>query len=336
MPRLCVSAQIAAAAVTAAVIGLLDAALVTTRLLGAARSFQFVPTRIWVVAPVTWLAVAALTCLLVLPVMRRWGGVCVPAALTIFFLAYRLQWHVALLVGALAAFVLLLAVTSGWMLRWMGRPRRAIAYCIAGAAVAAAVVAAAPVLRPSSVAARRGGTGPNVIVIFLDTLRYDAVLDADGRVLDRLPTLARLRGDSTAFTRAYTASPWTLPAHLSAVTGLPAYRLGVSFDSQVYHRTDETLAERFHRRGYRTAAVISNTFLNVGTGFARGFDTFQQAQAGLDLCRTAPGGVADDHWPWFSAAVCNWTGSDVTRRALALMDDEDGPFFLTLNYMDAH
>jgi arylsulfatase A-like enzyme len=181
-----------------------------------------------------------------------------------------------------------------------------------------------------------GTAGPNVIVVFLDTVRYDAVLDPEGRVLPGLPALARLRSESTAFTRAFSPSPWTLPAHLSAVTGLPPHQVGVSFDWQVYSRADETLAERFRRRGYRTAAVISNTFINAGTGFARGYDRFEQAQSGLDLCRTGPGSFADRIWPWFAGSICNWTASDVTRRALAQMDDADGPFFLTLNYMDAH
>jgi arylsulfatase A-like enzyme len=151
-----------------------------------------------------------------------------------------------------------------------------------------------------------------------------------------MPTLGRLRRESTVFTRAYAPAPWTLPSRLSAITGLPAHELGVSFDSQVYDHANPTLAERFRRRGYRTAAVISNSFLNVGTGVARGFDTFQQAQAALDVCRTAPGLMADTYWPWFSAAVCNWTASEVTRRGRALMDDSTGPFFLMLNYMDAH
>ena len=145
-----------------------------------------------------------------------------------------------------------------------------------------------------------------------------------------------MQRESTTFTRAYSTSPWTLPSHLSAVTGLPPHQLDVSFDDQVYSRSTPTLAERFRARGYRTAAVISNSFLNAGSGFARGYDTFHQAQAALDVCRTAPGVVADMYWQWFSAAVCNWTAGSVTRRALGVLDDEEAPLFLTLNYMDAH
>ena len=330
-----VSAQIAATGLAAAVIGLLDALLVQTGLAGAAGSFQYMPLRLWIVAPVGWLVVGAVLGAVVLPTMRTWGGVIVPAAMTGIFLSIRLREHAALLAAALAVFVVMLVLTRRWILRWMARPRRALAVSVAGGVTAAAIAAVAP-LHFVSGSPARGNAGPNVIVVFLDTVRYDAVFDADGRVTSALPSLARLRAGSTAFTRAYSTSSWTLPSHLSAVTGLPAHQLGVGFDSQVYTRPDPTLAERFQRRGYRTAAVISNSFMNAGSGFARGFDTFQQAQAALDLCRTGPGVIADKHWPWFAAAVCNWTASEVTRRARALLDDAAGQLFLALNYMDAH
>ena len=330
-----VSGQIAAAAIAGTAVGLCDAALVQTGLAGAAGAFQFVPVRIWAVGPLVWVLMAAALCAIVLPLMRRWGGVVVPAILAAGFLAIRLRFHLVLLAAALAALGVASAAARRRLRRWTGRPRRIIAAGIPGVLSVLAIVAAAPPLRPAAAPAP-GAAGPNVIVVFLDTVRYDAVFDADGRVPARLPSLARLRSESTSFTRAYSSTSWTLPAHLSAVTGLPAHQLGISFDSQIYARPEETLAERFRRRGYRTAAVISNSFLNAGSGFARGFDTFQQAQAALDLCRTAPGLMADNHWPWFSAAVCNWTASEVTTRALPLMDDRGGPFFLTLNYMDAH
>jgi len=336
MPRAQVSAQIAAAAVAAAMIGLLDAGLVSAHVAGAGGAFQFVPARIWIVAPAVWMAAAAVLCAALLPLMPRWGGVAVPAAVGTVFLVLRLLSHPLLLAAALIAFAAAVIVTRRRMLLWTMRPRRVLATAVAGAIGVATAIAVAQALRPATLPPPRDASGPNVIVVFLDTVRYDAVFDAGGRVAHPLPALARLSRESTVFTRAYSTSPWTLPAHLSAFTGLPPHQLGVSFDAQTYRRSDPTLAERFRRRGYRTAAVISNSFLNEGTGFARGFDTFQQAHAGLDLCRTAPGPIADAHWPWFGAAVCNWSASEVTRRALALMDDAGGPFFLTINYMDAH
>jgi arylsulfatase A-like enzyme len=322
--------------VTAVVVGLLDATLVNLRLLGAAESIQYVPMRIWLVAPAAWLLVAAVACAIVLPLPRRWGGILAPALLAAIFAVIRLRWHVAVLAGGLAALAVLLLLARGWLLRWMATPRPALAAAIVAAVIVSAIGAGALAPRARESTSAKAGDGPNVIVIFLDTVRYDAVFDATGRVLNGLPTLARLRAGSVAFTRVYSASSWTLPSHLSAVTGLPAAELGVSFDAQVYDRRAATLAERFRAQGYRTAAVISNSFLNAGSGFARGYDTFEQAQSALDLCRTAPGSIADAHWPWFSAAVCNWTASEVTRRARAQLDDAGGPFFLTLNYMDAH
>jgi len=334
-PRPSVSAQIALVSLAATVIGLIDAALVAGGIAGSAGAFQYIPPRLWIVSPVVWALVAAVPSALLIPLVRNWGGVIAAAALPVVFAAIRLRGRPALLSGSVAGVLLLVILARGWLLRWLAKPRRGIAASLILGLSAGASVAAAPSLRAAPAAAP-GAAGPNVIVIFLDTVRYDAIFDADGRVHDDLPTLARLRGSSTVFTRAYGTTSWTLPSSLSAVTGVPAGQLGVSFDSQVYRRADPTLAERFRRRGYRTAAVISNSFLNAGSGFARGFDIYEQAGAALDLCRTAPGLMGDTYWPWFSAAVCNWTASDVSGRARALMDDTGGPFFLTLNFMDAH
>jgi len=329
------SSQIAGVAIVAVAVGLLDAALVSSGLLGARGAFQYVPPRIWVASPAVWTAVAAAIALPLLPLRSRSAGLLAAALPVAIFMAIRLRAHPALLAVALVAAGALLALARHVLYRWTSRARPLAAAVIPSLVAAAALLTA--VSSSSTTAAAAGvSRGPNVIVVFLDTVRYDALFDEQGRAHDDLPTLARLQRESIVFTRAYAPSPWTLPSHLSALTGLPPQQLGVSFDSQVYHRSDLTLAERFHRRGYRTAAVISNSFLNAGTGVARGFDTFEQAGSALDVCRTAPGVMADTWWPWFSAAVCNWTAGGVTRRALALMHDERGPFFLMLNYMDAH
>ena len=335
-PNSCVSAQIALVVAGAAAIGLLDAALVVAGIGGARGAFQFVPARIWVAAPLVWLLLAAIASAAALPLLRKWGGVCVPAALGVLFLVIRLRTRPALLCATLLGLLVVLALTAKSFIRWSTKPRRPVAAAVLGGLAMCAVIAFSPRVTRARAAADQGAPGPNVVIIFLDTVRHDAVVAADGQVHPELETLSRLSRHGVTFTRAYAPSPWTLPSHLSAITGLPAHELGVSFDWQVYDRSTPTLAERFARRGYRTAAVISNSFLNRGSGFARGFGTFQQAQAGLDFCRTAPGVVAEASWPWFAAAVCNWTAGEVTKRALALMDDAQGPFLLMLNYMDAH
>ncbi|HVL69159.1 MAG TPA: sulfatase [Vicinamibacterales bacterium] len=319
----------------AAIISLVDATLVVFGLAGAGGAFQFVPARIWIVAPLTWIVLAVLTLPLARVLSRRYAGETTAAALALALLTVRLRHHPLVLAAAIP-----LAALATWLLwrpvhRW--RPR--VQPVATGVLLVALVLGGlAAFRRPADVRADARATAedPNVILIFLDTVRYDAVFDGDGDVHPDLPTLARLRRGSTVFTRAYATSPWTLPSHLSAVTGLPPHELGVGFDSQVYGGSQETLAERYRRRGYRTAAVISNTFLNAGSGFARGFEHFEQAQFALDLCRTAPGVVLESYSDWFAATVCNWSAGTVTARAMTLMADDDRPLFLTLNYMDAH
>lgn len=328
--------QLTLPAAAAISIGLIDAALIALGLGGARGSFEFVPARLWIVAPLTWMAVGAGFGVAFLPFTRSKLGLLVATALAVTFIGIRLRTHPTLLIGALAVLAVLLGVVSRWVLRGTVAPRRSATVTIfASAGVSALLLIAPPSLaRPGPPAS--GAPGPNVILIFLDTVRYDALFDTSGRVHSDLPALARLQSESTTFTRAYATSPWTLPSHLSVMTGLPADQLDVGFDDQVYSRDDATLAERFRGEGYRTAAVISNSFLNAGSGFARGFDTFHHADSALDLCRTAPGLVAERYWPWFAAGVCNWTGSAVTRRALEVLDDKAAPVFLALNYMDAH
>lgn len=333
---MCAVRQLALAVLAAVVVGVVDAALVVFGIAGAAGMFQYVPARIWVMGPVAWMVVAALTGIAILPITRRHAGACMAVALCVALAAIRMRAQPIMLVVLLAA--LFAAVAFLWRLirRWSARTLRAT---VAGTVVVLATFALVGAPLPAafgSVAPRPVASEPNVIVIFLDTVRYDALFDAEGRVHSNLPALTRLARESTVFTRAYATSPWTLPSHLSAVTGLPPHELGVSFDAQRYQRKEETLAERFRQRGYRTAAVISNSFVNADSGFQRGFQIFQHARVALDLCRTAPGLMADTHWPWFAASVCNWTAREVTQRAQALLHDDERPFFLALNYMDAH
>jgi len=318
-------------------IGILDAALVASGRGGFRGSFQYVPLRIWFVAPLCWAAIAGVIGLLLLPLLRRHSGAVAAIAVFFSFVALRVRTlrPSLKLLGMAVAIGMAVVV---WILirRWASRPQPVAAGIVV---MLIAVAALALTIEPPGASGSRSRfvpEAPNVIVVFLDTVRYDAVFAADGEVREGLPSLRRLARESVVFDRAYAPSPWTLPSHLAAVTGVPAENLGIDFDHQTYRGPRRTLAERFRRRGYETAAVISNTFLSRGTGFERGFDRYEHSVNALDVCRTAPGTLLDGHWPWFAATICNWSASEVTRRALARMDDSDAPFFLVLNYMDAH
>jgi arylsulfatase A-like enzyme len=334
------SSQFSLVAFAALAIGLADAALVFSGKLGAGGAFQAIPPRLWVIAPICWAVVAIALAIPIFALSRRHGAACTAIAMGFLFLGIRIatQPPLRMAIGALAAVT---AAALVWQLakRWTSAPRRTAAVLTA-VTLAALVVAAATMSRHRGVALRSGSDAarhPDVVVVFLDTVPYDSIFLRPGIVDPRFPALARLAAQSTVYDRAYTPSPWTLPAHLSAVTGLGAGRTGVGFDDQRYDLATPTLAERFRRRGYATAAVLSNSFLNAESGFARGFESFEQAQNALDVCRTAPGTLLDRWSPWFAGSVCNWTASAVTRRATRQVQNAgDRPLFLLLNYMDAH
>lgn len=102
----------------------------------------------------------------------------------------------------------------------------------------------------------------NVALVVLDTVRYDAFWEA----FDWL--------DGARFTRAYSTSHWTVPAHASLFTGRYPGEVGVHGRSPALDCTDGTLAEAFAGAGYRTRCLTANTQLYQYDGWDRGFDEF--------------------------------------------------------------
>lgn len=102
----------------------------------------------------------------------------------------------------------------------------------------------------------------NIAVVVLDTVRYDSFY----RAFDWL--------DGAHFSRAYSTSHWTVPAHATLFTGEYASNVGVHGGSPTLDCPERTLAERFQAEGYRTRALSANAQLNQYEGWDRGFDEF--------------------------------------------------------------
>lgn len=330
------TSHVAFIATGALAVGVVDAALIVSGLLGAAGAFQYVPPSVWAISPLCWSGVALVAAGPSYLLSGRRGGALTVMALLALLGAVRLQGHGPrpMLAGSATLLAAMIVVWFGasW---WLRRPKPVVAGAIAAAWGAVFVLAVMPGDAPRRTRSFPAVSSPDVVVIFLDTVPYDSIFRGGTAVAAGLPFFSNMASRGLVFHRAYSTSPWTLPAHFSAVTGLPAHKLGLSFEDQRYDGRTATLAEHFRRRGYRTVAVISNTFLNRGTGFARGFDVFEQSTNALDVCRTAPGTLLDRWWPWFAAGVCNWTASGVTRRAIDHISTRQ-PLFLLLNFMDAH
>ncbi len=114
--------------------------------------------------------------------------------------------------------------------------------------------------------------GP-VILISIDTLRADH-LPAYGYRAIKTPSIDSLASDGIVFERAYAHSTQTLPSHASMMTGRLPFENGVRDDDAVIGADERLLAQMLRDRGYATGGIVSSGFLRRSTGFARGFDLF--------------------------------------------------------------
>jgi arylsulfatase A-like enzyme len=162
----------------------------------------------------------------------------------------------------------------------------------------------------------------NVVLIVLDTVRA-ANCSGWGYPRRTTPNLDALMGHATQYRRAYATSSWTLPSHASMFTGLRPFEHQVrayknraaegitKIAEPPLNDAFKTVAESLKEKGYATAGYAANTgYLRRAFNLHQGLDTY--------IVKRLPG-VA------------------VARPALAWVEEvKDQPFFLFLNFMDAH
>ena len=141
--------------------------------------------------------------------------------------------------------------------------------------------------------------GP-IVLISVEALRARQ-LPAYGGAQTATPAIDALAADGVLFTRAYSHSPYTLPAHASLLTGQLPFEHGVRYDAG-YALEDQarTMAEQLQNRGFATGGAVSSFLLRRQTGLAQGFSYFN-----ADLPAAEPGnepGVERDGLATFSAA----------------------------------
>lgn len=115
-----------------------------------------------------------------------------------------------------------------------------------------------------------------VVLISIDTLRPDR-LGVYGNAPDVSPNIDALAKDSAVFEQALALSPWTLPSHMTMLTGLDPVAHGVLREG--YHLSSRvvTLAEALKADGFRTAAFTDGGFVHHGYGFGQGFEVYRDA-----------------------------------------------------------
>jgi arylsulfatase A-like enzyme len=245
------------------------------------------------------------------------------------------------LVVPLATLVLLVAISV--ITARQSRARRLVAWRAAAAVLGVLLLAS---LYDGGVVGRRrafnatAANQPDVVLIVLDTMRADH-LPTYGYPLPTMPRLDIFARTATVFERASAASDMTLSSTASMFTGVYPFqhgaytRRGQLVGSEMTHAIP-TLAETLGARGYQTSGIVANSgFLHPVYGFGRGFESYQ-----WDLFDSAY--LLDRIWlvARFGNGALHYAAadriSDQALRAIDRVTAEEQPFFLFLNYMDAH
>jgi arylsulfatase A-like enzyme len=166
---------------------------------------------------------------------------------------------------------------------------------------------------------------PNIVLISIDSLRADH-LGAYGYHRPTSPNIDRIAAEGIVFERAYSTTSWTLPSHLSMLSGRYPDDHGVVNDMTRLGDGVELLPELLATEGYRSAAVVSGLYLHGRYGYDRGWERYDD--------RLAPLKKAQEIGPEAASRV---TSDAVHAAAVGLLDHlEGGPFFLFLHYFDVH
>jgi arylsulfatase A-like enzyme len=161
---------------------------------------------------------------------------------------------------------------------------------------------------------RSPAPAPYVFLISMDTFRWDALGALAGRGSSVTPNLDSVAADSVLFTRAFAQMPFTLPSHMSMITGVYPGVHDVTTKNDSLGPNVSTLAELLRGHRYSTFALVTSHWLKEGFGFGRGFDHFRQ------LLETTP-------------------ANEVNRVAQELVEEqiaESSPGFFLLHYYDPH
>ena len=177
---------------------------------------------------------------------------------------------------------------------------------------------------------------PSVLLIVMDTVRADH-LSLYGYKRQTTPFLDWLGARSVVFERAYSASPWTMPSHASIFTGLLPGEHNCNYENLYLNSKLSTLAEVLWNQGYITLGYTNNQSINRPSGLTQGFERF--------YLHTSLGFFSGEIFHWLRFLVFNIdmlsdSGARLTnitlKKWLRRLKGRERPFFIFLNYMEAH
>ena len=228
---------------------------------------------------------------------------------------------------SLPILILLTALPLFWLARlrstWRSLYRGALISSAAAVLFAVTIAVSAGSGQPTALSAV-DGERPNVLLISIDTLRADH-LSCYRYGRQTSPNLDKLAAEGTLFETAISPTSWTVPSHMSLMTGQNPLEHGVRTAMTSLSAETETLAEVLRGNGYRTMAAIAGVTLSAKFGFYQGFDVYDDYSA-LPLAPNAGNEI---------------TSERVISTAMGLLSDwqadyRSQPYFLFVHMWDVH
>jgi arylsulfatase A-like enzyme len=296
------------------------------------------------------------------------GALVFPPVATWIWLGHHPSQSVTMNVGIVAV-----SLIVGFVLARVIRQTKRPGFHIAGLAVATMVATTFIVVstspsgdRPEAIArgisapssASEGELPTNVLLVTIDTLRYDFI-GACGDQITETPTMDALARDGVIACRTIVPQPNSNAMHASLLSGLYPNSHGSRF-----HMVDRmspdvpTLGEILREHGYQTGGIFSwISFEGEFSGLDRGFDTYQgyvvNLPGALDNSALRSAAAAYRRLREYVAIIR--TSDMIVNPGDALEESIDGqadvttdaalrwfdqlderPFFLWLHYFDPH
>lgn len=181
----------------------------------------------------------------------------------------------------------------------------------------------------------------NVVLIILDTVRA-ANLSLYGYERATSPNLDAWAQSGVVFERAIAPSPWTLPTHATLFTGHYNFTVRTGIERPL-DRRHTTLAEVLAAKGYLTAGFVANLgYTTRASGLHQGFARWEDFPVTPAMFLTSSWAVRQagrylDGIPGYPVSRIPKTAEHITEQFDTWLDTRgDRPFFVFLNYYDAH
>ncbi|MFK5956147.1 MAG: sulfatase [Planctomycetota bacterium] len=192
-------------------------------------------------------------------------------------------------------------------------------------------------------------TQKSVILISIDSLRADYTTPYGHIPIfapdeETTPFLAKLAREGVLFEHTSAASPWTLPSHVSMLSGMAPMEHSVRSRKYAIPEGIDLISNVFQNAGYKTGGFFTAPFLHPSWGFGRGFDVYLPSakylgsiEAGTALAAYGKSETVEKIHA--TSHSDNRTGEQAVAQALKWLKHKDTyeePFFLFVHLWDPH